>query len=133
MSIGSSGSVLVGSRSSWLCEVNCVQRPHIQWLDKNGVPVSSSGPSVWAEKIIINETMTHLRLHINPVRSSHAGTYTCTSSVVFPPSTKRGTLDLIVKCKLVQGWWKQIYFGWANMTHHLIWKYMLVLMVKWFL
>ncbi len=43
--------------------------------------------------------MTHLRLHINPVRSSHAGTYTCTSSVVFPHSTKQDSVDVIVKCK----------------------------------
>lgn len=99
VNIDSSGSVLVGSRSSWLCEVNCVQPPHIQWLDNNGVPVPSSGLSVWTEKTIINETMTHLRLHINAVRSSHAGTYTCTSSVVFPPSTKQDSVDVIVKCK----------------------------------
>ncbi len=99
VNINSSGSVLVGSRSSWSCEVNCVQPPRIQWLDKNGVPVPSFGSSVWTETVIINETMTHLRLHINPVRSSHAGTYTCTSSVVFPPSAKQDSVDVIVQCK----------------------------------
>ena len=100
----SSSSVAVGTNASWLCVVNCVQTPTIQWLDKNNVPVPSSSNSVWTEKVIINDTVTHLYLYFNTISSSQGGTYTCKSSVVFPPSIEQDTINIVVECKLINRW-----------------------------
>ena len=46
-----------------------------------------------------NGNTTTLLLHFDPLKTSHAGTYTCVSSISKPISIKIATWDLLVQSK----------------------------------
>ena len=77
------GSDTAGQVYQLLCTVEVVEgltvAPDVMWLDRTNVPVNQQDITVGERENMGN--ITNLTLTFNPLRTSHAGPYTCRASV----------------------------------------------------
>ena len=81
------------------CTVTAEFIPTVQWLDPYDNVMESSDVSMIT--VTDGNTTTTLRLHFDPLKTSHAGRYACVSTISEPNSFKKRTIDLVVQSKFI--------------------------------
>ena len=79
------------------CESVSDRLPHLTWVGPDGPVTSGNGITVLYKNI--NETASQSTLAFHPLRTSHAGLYTCTSNVESGFSVKEESHSVSVQSK----------------------------------
>ena len=85
-----------GDKYTLTCNVTAEFAHSVKWLDSNNTEIDD--PDI-AIVIVSDDNTTSLLLHFDPLKTSHAGTYTCVSSISEPTSIKMATRNLLVQSK----------------------------------
>ena len=93
---GAANPVSAGDKYTLSCNVTAEFVHSVKWLDSNLIDVNDPDITM----VTVSEgNVTSLFLHFDPLKTSHAGTYTCVSSISEPTSIKIATRNLLVQSK----------------------------------
>ena len=91
-----------GEKYTLTCNVTAEFAYSVKWLDSNNTEIDYSKIDITLVTVSDGNT-TSLLLHFDPLKTSHAGTYTCISFVDEPIiSIKMVTRNLLVQSELKQ-------------------------------
>ena len=92
---GAANPLSAGDKYTLTCNVTAEFAHSVKWLDSNNTDVNDDITMV----TVSGGNTTSLLLHFDPIKTSHAGTYTCVSSISEPTSIKMATRNLQVRSK----------------------------------
>ena len=88
--------VMAGDFLVLTCHVRSDDPSIVEWLDPNGVPVRNSD-LIFVDGPFVDGNKTTLHMYFRPVHTSHAGVYTCRSSVTLSDSVKTASHNVTVQ------------------------------------
>ena len=91
---GTSNSSSAGDKYTLICNVTAEFTHSVKWLDSTNNTVND--PDITMVTVPNGVNTTSLLLHFDPLKTSHAGTYTCVSTISEPTSIKMATRKLLV-------------------------------------